>query len=192
MVLGLICVVAVIVLLAVILLRLKIECSIILDNNQQTLWLAVYYFRIRIFERTVDLSEETKDQNQSIEETLAMLHKMSKNFVQWLRSFQEISTIILGKLRFETLSWRTEVGLGNAHTTGIATGGVWSVKGMAMGLLLSKSHFYRKPALDVVPLFNQKQIESKVNCMISIRTGQAIVALLKIIQKYPKNQEATI
>ncbi|ALX48366.1 DUF2953 domain-containing protein [Lentibacillus amyloliquefaciens] len=192
MVLGLFCVFLIILIAAVLLSRIKIDCSVLFDQNQQTLDLAVYYFRIRIFKRTVDLSEETNNQDQSLDETLTLLHKMSENFIQRLKSYHDMTTIILERLRFERFSWVTEVGAGKAPITGVLTGGIWSVKGMITGLLSSKSHFDHKPLLEVIPLFNQKQIDSKVDCMITIRTGQAIYALLKFIRKDPKNQEAII
>ncbi|QKY69689.1 DUF2953 domain-containing protein [Lentibacillus sp. CBA3610] len=191
MVIGLFIVVAISGIL-LLLSRIKVVCSVTLNPNLQTLYLAVYVYRIRLLERSIDLSEADTDQEQSFQEVLSLLHKSSRNFIQKIRNFYEVATLVLERLRFHSLSWHTEVGTGKAHTTGMVTGGIWSVQGTVIGLLSAKSHLDCKPSIEVTPFFNQKRIDSKFDCMFSIRIGQAIYALLKIIRKLPAKREAVI
>ncbi|SFB25126.1 Protein of unknown function [Lentibacillus halodurans] len=172
--------------------RIKVVCSVILTHEEQTLYLAVYFYRIRLLERSIDLSEAEKDQEQAFQEILSLFHKTAQNVLQRIKDLHEIAVAVLDRLRFHNISWKTEVGTGKAHTTGMVTGGIWSVKGVVIGLLSAKSHFYCKPSTAVTPLFNQKQIHSAFDCMISIRVGQAIYAFLKIIRKLPAKREAII
>lgn len=171
--------------------RIKIFCSITLDEKVQTLYLAVYFYRARLLERSVNLLEEA-DQEQSLQEALSLWHQLSQNFIQRLKDFHDMTTLVLERLRFHSISWQTNVGTGKAHSTGIVIGGIWSAKGTVLGLLAAKSQFYCKPSIDVSPLFNQKQFKSRFDCMISIRIGQSIYAILKIIRKLPAKREAVI
>ncbi|WP_010532383.1 DUF2953 domain-containing protein [Lentibacillus jeotgali] len=172
--------------------RIKVFGSITLNQEKQVIWVACYFYRIRLLERSIDLTEEEPEHEKSFQETVSLLHKGSQNIIQKARISHEIVTLILERLRFHDFSWQTEVGTGKAHTTGMAVGGIWSAKGAVAGMLSAKSHFHCRPSMTVTPVYNQKRIHSAINCMISIRTGQAIYALLKIIRKYSVKQEAII
>jgi|GEM_PF-3359659 len=172
--------------------RIKVFSSITLTQEEQVIRIACYFYRVRLLKKSIDLAEEDPDHEESFQEILSLLHKSSQNFVRKTKDFHETVSFILERLRFHDFSWRTEIGTGTAHTTGMAAGGVWSSIGAVTGILSAKSHFLCKPSIMVIPLYNQKQIQSTFDCMISIRTGQAIYALLKIIRKYSVKREATI
>jgi hypothetical protein len=172
--------------------RIKVFSSITLSQEEQVIQIVCYFYRLRVMERSIDLAEEEPDHERSFQEILSLLHKSSQNFVQKTRDFHETVSLILERLRFHDFSWKMEIGTGKAHTTGMAAGGIWSAIGAVTGVLSAKSHFLCKPSIMVTPLYNQKRIQSTFDCMISIRTGQAIYALLKIIRKYSVKREATI
>ncbi|GGJ96653.1 hypothetical protein GCM10007063_18880 [Lentibacillus kapialis] len=173
--------------------RIKLFNSVMLTQEEHVIRVVCYFYRIRLFEKSIDLAEADRDQKEeTFQDSISFLHKSSRNFAQKAQAFHETVSFILIRLRFHNLSWRTEIGTGKAHTTGIAVGGVWTSIGAVMGILTAKSHFLCEPTITVTPLFNQKHISSTFDCMISIRVGQAIYALLKIIRKYPVKREATI
>ncbi|TFJ92551.1 DUF2953 domain-containing protein [Lentibacillus salicampi] len=171
--------------------RIKVVSSITLNQEKQTIRITCYFYRIRLLERSIDLTEET-DQTLSFQETSSLLHKASRDFVQKIKDFHQAATLILERLQVHEIAWKTDVGTGQAHTTGMAAGGIWSTKGAVLGVLSAKSHLHCKPSIVVTPLYNQKWIGSTFDCMISIRAGQAIYALLKIIRIFSVKREAII
>ncbi|RYG74926.1 DUF2953 domain-containing protein [Lentibacillus lipolyticus] len=190
MVIGLVIVIMITVSIILLCSRVKAVCSVTLNQEEQTLYLAVYLYRLRLLRRSIDLMEHS-DQEQSFQETLSQLHQLSHNGVQKIRDMHTAATIIFDRILFHQITWNTEAGTGKADTTGMVTGGIWGVKGMVIGLLASKSTFVREPSISVTPFFNQQRIRSVFDCMISIRVGQAIYAFLKIIRKLPAKREVT-
>ncbi|WP_171046249.1 DUF2953 domain-containing protein [Lentibacillus cibarius] len=127
---------------------------------------------------------------QSFQETLTIIHKFSKNFSEKMKDVNTAVSVVLKRIRFHSISWKTDVGTGKADTTGMVTGGIWGMKGMVIGLLTSKSTLVTEPSIVVTPFFNQRKISSVFDCMITIRVGQAIYAFLKFIRKLPGKREA--
>ncbi|MFD1362266.1 DUF2953 domain-containing protein [Lentibacillus salinarum] len=172
--------------------KIIVTGSVTINKQKQTMEVTVYFCHIRLMERSINLMNEEPDQTHSFHDTLTMIHNISRHFVQKINGFHEVSTLILERLHVHELTWHTEIGTGKAHTTGMAAGGIWGAKGAAVGILSAKCHLKCQPSIVVTPFFNQKRIDSAVDCMISIRAGQAIYALLKIIRKLPAKREAAI
>ncbi|TRM12960.1 DUF2953 domain-containing protein [Lentibacillus cibarius] len=189
MIIGLIIIVFLIVCMILLYSNLKIVCSVTLNQEEQTLYLAVYLYRIRLMKRSIDLTEEPVPE-QSFQETLTIIHKFSKNFSEKMKDVNTAVSVVLKRIRFHSISWKTDVGTGKADTTGMVTGGIWGMKGMVIGLLTSKSTLVTEPSVVVTPFFNQRKISSVFDCMITIRVGQAIYAFLKFIRKLPGKREA--
>lgn len=158
--------------------------------KEQTLYLAIYLYRLPLLRRSVDLTERPAPE-QSFQETLSLLHQFSNGAVQRMRDMRVITSLIFERIRFHKITWNTEAGTGKADTTGMITGGIWGIKGMVMGVLASNSTFTSEPSISVTPFFNQQRISSVFDCMISIRFGQAIYAFLKMIRKLSAKREVT-
>lgn len=180
--------------LAIILLlfsKVKMVNTVILNQEKQTVLIAVYFYRIKLMNRMIDLSDESYEE-KSIRETLKLLHNYSENFLQKMSDLNDVTTILLERLYFHKLSWNTHFGTGEASATGMVSGGIWGTKGMILGLIYAKSNLKCDPSISVVPLFNQRYIESKFDCIVSVRIGQAIYGSIKVIRKDPSKKEAII
>lgn len=171
--------------------KIKVITNVILNHHQQTVLISVYILRVRLMRRSIDLSEGQREE-KSFQEIIDYLHSTSQNIVQKMKDLNNAGTIILNRLCFHQIGWSTQVGTGEASTAGIVTGGIRATKGLIIGLLSVKSNFKCEPSISVTPIFNQKQIQSKFDCIVSIRIGQAIYALLKVIRKFPEKKEAII
>ncbi|GAB4074978.1 hypothetical protein GCM10028778_24810 [Barrientosiimonas marina] len=192
MVIGIVVISLLVVCMVLLCSNIYINGSAAVNLHTQTVDIKVYFYRICLFKRSIDLMNEETDEKHSLQDILSMIHKTSHDLPRKVSDFNEAATIILSRLRFKKWYWHTHIGTGEAHTTGIAGGGLWGAKGTIVGLIASKSQFQCEPSLAVTPSFNQKQLNSVADCMIAIRLGQAIYALLKIIWKLPARRQAAI
>ncbi|MBP1947808.1 DUF2953 domain-containing protein [Virgibacillus litoralis] len=181
----------VLVIILILFSKIKVNSTVILNQEKQTAFIAVYFYRIRLMNKLIDLSEESYE-DKSIREILKLLHSYSNNFLQKIKDLNDVATILLKRIYFQKLNWNTHFGTGDASSAGMVSGGIWGTKGLILGLINAKSNIKCDPVISVVPLFNQKYIESKFDCIVSIRIGQAIYGILKVIRKYPVNKEAII
>ncbi|WP_343042075.1 DUF2953 domain-containing protein [Ornithinibacillus caprae] len=99
---------------------------------------------------------------------------------------------LLAKSYFHELNWQTTIGTGNASSTGILTGGMWTLKGSIIALLNELGNVTGHPIISINPNFQMKQLESKIDCIVSIRIGQAIYTVFKAVRKIPVKKEAYI
>lgn len=171
--------------------RLMITLQIIMQTDCQYFVLTVYFYGIRLIKKQVDLTNQ-EDGELSVDEGITYLRSASKDIFQKLKRFNEIVTIVFKRLVFHKFSWSTQVGTGKASSAGITAGSIWSAKGMIIGLISMKSKFKQEPIISVVPFFNQMRFQSKFDCMVSIRIGQAMYALLKVLRKLPFRSKQAI
>nr|WP_253298263.1 DUF2953 domain-containing protein [Paenibacillus sp. MSJ-34] len=84
------------------------------------------------------------------------------------------------------MNWSTDIGIGSAADTAIATGVVWAVKSVAAGWAAATFRFMQNPQLAVYPQFHTPQFATELDCIAKIRFGQAIVAGLALIVRVLK------
>ncbi|MFD2046337.1 DUF2953 domain-containing protein [Ornithinibacillus salinisoli] len=120
------------------------------------------------------------------------LKNRMKNSLQKMKNFGNILKRLLAKTHFHQLHWQTVIGTGNASTTGIITGGIWTIKGSIIALLKELGNVSENPTIIINPNFQMKQLESKIDCIVSIRIGQAIYTVFKSLRKSTMKKEAYI
>ncbi|WP_175631907.1 DUF2953 domain-containing protein [Virgibacillus siamensis] len=151
----------------------------------------VYFYGIRLLGKTLDLSEP-KTMDMSIRQSIELFQTTGSNLLHKLNVYHELTVMLLKRLYFRKLLWETGVGTGKADSTGFATGGIWTCKGLLAGYLTDKSNFKERPHIQVIPYFNRAYFQSEMECIVSIRIGQAMYALLKVVRKIPVKKEAVI
>ncbi len=88
---------------------------------------------------------------------------------------------LLHRTELRRLEWRTLVGLPDAAYTGMAVGGLWSLKGMVLSILyrlISKTSTL--PEVAVVPHFTGPSFGLLIHCIFTIRIGHIMVTAIKI------------
>ncbi|SDK43484.1 DUF2953 domain-containing protein [Sediminibacillus albus] len=98
----------------------------------------------------------------------------------------------LSKITIKKLTWTSKLGLDDATLTGVAAGAGWSIKAIILSWI--NEHVYKLAAcdVDVQPLFQQDRIHTELECIFSIRLGQAIRIFRHIAKYLPKqNTQAT-
>lgn len=87
----------------------------------------------------------------------------------------------ISSLRCEYLSWHTACGTGDAATTALLTGCLWSLKGTVLKRIKAHSELQAKPSLSVKPDWEDKQFATAFKCIFSIRIGHVITAAIKAL-----------
>jgi hypothetical protein len=89
---------------------------------------------------------------------------------------------LLAKVKIKKLEWHTCVGIGDAASTAIVCGAIWSVKGGILGLLSRYMRLVASPVLTVTPNFQQLASQIILKCMFQITIGHAIWAGIKLVK----------
>ncbi len=111
----------------------------------------------------------------------------AKEFVNHVSHFKNIVRHFLSKVSVTRLAWHSRIGTGDAAETAILYGAAWSVKGNIAGFISIFMDLKAKPDLQVIPLFNERALDTRFECIFSFRIGNAIGAALKIL-KYWKGR----
>lgn len=181
-----------IIIFVLLLLPLKVKIYYCFQKNNHHLLLTIYYARIRVIHRKLELSgDDTEELSFSVlfdflqdvtEEKMTGIKVIIKTIFQQLKLAKDILTTMLNKITIQELNWKTHIGTGDASTTGLVTGGVWMIKGGLLGVFYELSNFDCKPNLAITPHFQQRGLFSEVDCIVTIRLGKAIYTALYIIR----------
>lgn len=112
-------------------------------------------------------------------EKFQLLINATSGWKIWYKQF-------LRKIRVTKMNWSTDIGIGSAADTAVATGVVWAVKSVATGWAAGTFRFMQNPRLAVYPQFHTPQFATELDCIAKIRFGQAIVAGLALIVRVLK------
>jgi len=169
--------------------KIYIHFDLTYGEEEQEFVIAVYFFQLRIFHRRIDLTEEEMElselgdylpENKSFDLFSFDLRRIHAKVRRW----HDVLTYILNMVTFNKMEWVTRGGTGDPVSTGIASGGVWTVKGWIIAYLLEHSHFQVKPVVMVTPFFQEKSFQTECHCMISLRLGKAMHVYKKVMRTY--------
>jgi hypothetical protein len=115
------------------------------------------------------------------------VYQWQQKFRRLLRNVHDLRQIlreVLKSVHGEVLEWRTHIGLGEASATGAVVGAVWTVKSAIVALLAQYISLYARPKLDVWPDFQREMLEIYFLCILRLRVGYAIIAVIRIAVHY--------
>lgn len=192
-------IVFVMVVFILLMLHLKIKIYYCFQKNNHHLMLSVYYTRLRLLHRKIDLNGSDQEEISFLleflqdvnEEKITGIKDIFINIIQQFKLAKYIVTTMLNKITLQELNWKTHIGTGDASTTGLVTGGVWMIKGGLLGVVYELSNVDCKPNLAITPHFQQKGVFSEVDCILTIRLGKAIYTVMHIIRNaniYPTSK----
>lgn len=151
------------------------------------------YINIRMFNKTfgyqLDLKlygiiilrkKKTFNPNENPDSIIDLIEKNDLSYAeQFLSYFGKRKYSLIKRCYVQSLDWQTDIGVGEAYTTSILTGVIWTFKGTILALMDTYVKDYNKPQLKITPHFNTCKLETNFDCMISIGLGQAILRTLK-------------
>lgn len=77
--------------------------------------------------------------------------------------------------------WYSQIGTGDAASTGIVTGFAWSTKGMVVGVVGEYMHIIDIPVLKITPVFQGKSFASKCELTASFRIYRSIITAIMLL-----------
>ncbi|MDR6224553.1 DUF2953 domain-containing protein [Desmospora profundinema] len=114
------------------------------------------------------------------------IRRMQQNFSdikQRVVDLYDVFRGFLGHVKCERLTWKSHLGTGDAAETGVLTGLAWGVKTSLVGFMGSYIRWVVRPHLDVVPYFQERRLETDLDCMIRFRLGHAILAVIRLLTR---------
>lgn len=104
-----------------------------------------------------------------------VIHRVNGYF-HWLKQ-------TLRKLHVTEFNWYTRVGAGDAPQTAMLSGTIWALKGTLSGWLFHHVTLDKTPQFSVMPMYNRTLFSTELACITKIRTGNAIIAGLKLLAR---------
>jgi hypothetical protein len=167
----------------ILLSRIYVSINLLYTDQAKQVSVTVSLFRIRLFKKNYPLQPESINLPRfepEFDNYSSKLHSLLES----VKLMQQTITIIFEKLKLHKLHWVTEGGTGDAASTGAAAGGIWSLKGMATGLIGNATRLECKPVIQVLPDYQKLFFRSTLDCMVSIQIAQAIHIVFKIIRLF--------
>ena len=183
---------AIILMLIVILLsKVYIEWHYTYQQKQQVIHMKIWLYHVRLFKKEINLSGKQADNLLDHLSVDNFIDKI-KGLIHVIQSFRSIVHLLLSKTDIHALTWTTHIGTGDAATTGMTSGALWGVKGVLGGLIIEKGRLCSKPDIRIIPHYERGCLHSDLDCMVSIRVGQAIHAFLKLMMLLSNKEKAYI
>ncbi|MDC3415771.1 DUF2953 domain-containing protein [Aquibacillus salsiterrae] len=172
-------------------LRIYTTFYLSLQNEMSYFHIKVRVLGINVYKRKMELPEKQDDATDAtnmIEDSKLFTSDNWKVKLKLWNAVKDKVFNLLGKIRLHKFDWTTELGTGDAFLTGIMSGGLWSVKGSIVRLMTDYMTVKTKPTINVVPIFQKKQVNSECECMVSFRLGQTIVAFFHIVRQIKRSE----
>ena len=147
---------------------------------------------LKLLQKRKEKQNKEPKQEEDLEYSVSEWLERMSNLI---KSVGDIHTILKGflrKIKVKKFSWSSHIGTGDAAATGILAGQVWSVKGIATGLV---SHYMRvvgQPQLEVHPVFQGTAAATHLECAVSFRSGPVIFTAIKLLRYIRKHRSVLI
>ncbi|MBS4208754.1 DUF2953 domain-containing protein [Bacillus sp. FJAT-50079] len=164
---------------------LRIHITITLKNTHVKIKISTFFHLIRI-KRELDLLNIPERKDISLDQRLDNLKQKYCDVKPMIR---QVDRFFL-KTRRRVFTWKTMIGLGDAHATAIAAGMIYSLKGIVLTFLKTHMRWKSKPDVDVVQNVHEYTWRMHLQCMISFKAGDAILTAWKLYRLWKKTQKA--
>lgn len=90
---------------------------------------------------------------------------------------------IVSRTSLNEFKWKTVYGFNDPYNTGMASGLIWSVKGMIISAICTHVKSITPPVLSVVPCFGRAGLKVSFNCIFITKTGHIIFTGLQALAR---------
>jgi hypothetical protein len=177
------------------------------DNSDIQIKFRMFYFlrytlkipliKLDVKEHAVKIREEQKGigtkKKRKKKVTFAQLKKQFKAYkdmVVHVQSFYQIIQKFCSKIKISNMTWHSSIGLGEASSSAVASGALWSLKGVVLQLINTFFTLKGSPSISVVPLFQVMHSETRFTCMVSFKIGHAILVMLRVMKAWRKTRRS--
>lgn len=176
--------------LLILLSKLSLKISLLYTETEKQ---CLFQVKIWMIHYTFDVLERIEKQQRKTNQKIDKAEEeggTEEKFVAWLDSaaeiikrLQEIHTMIkdfLQKVKIKNWRWYSQIGTGDAASTGVITGYAWSVKGIIVGVAGQYAEIIGAPQLEITPIFQGKTVASHCELTASFRIYRAVKAVIKL------------
>ncbi|MCU5109476.1 DUF2953 domain-containing protein [Bacillus cereus] len=184
-------VIGIVLLLFLLLSKISLKVSFLYSEMEKQCLLQVKIWRIRytfdVLERIEKQKKKTGQKIEKAEEEGGIENKVMAqldSIGEIVKKLQEIHSKIkkfLKRVKINKWRWYSQIGTGDAASTGIVTGFAWSTKGMVVGIVGEYMHIIDIPVLEITPMFQGKGFASKCELTASFRIYRSIIAALMLL-----------
>ncbi|MCT6914458.1 MAG: DUF2953 domain-containing protein [Bacillus wiedmannii] len=177
--------------LLILLSKIKLKVTFLYSEMEKQCLFQVKIWMIRYtFDVLERIEKQQKKTGQKIEKAekdggldnkiMAQLDSMG----ELIKKLQEVHTIVkdfLKRVKINGWKWHTQIGAGDAASTGIVTGYAWGTKGMAAGVVGQYMHIVDVPEFEITPVFQGKGFASRCELTASFRIFRTIKTAMKLL-----------
>lgn len=166
---------------------------------QVKIWMIRYTFDV--LERIEKQQKKTGQKIEKAEKDGGIDNKIMAqldSIGELIKKLQEVHTIVkdfLKRVKINSWKWHSQIGAGDAASTGIVTGYAWGTKGMAAGVVGQYMHIVDVPEFEITPVFQGKGFASRCELTASFRIFRAIKTGIKLLtfmrrQRFGTNEKS--
>ncbi|KAA0794821.1 DUF2953 domain-containing protein [Bacillus sp. BPN334] len=152
---------------------------------QVKVWKFKYTFNV--LERIEKQKKKTGQKIEKAEEEGGIENKVMAqidSMGEIVKKLQEMHSVLkknLKKVKINQWRWHSQIGTGDAASTGIITGFAWSIKGMVVGVAGEYMHIIDIPELEITPVFQGKGFASRCELTASFHIYRSILTVFMLL-----------
>ncbi|MCX2829269.1 DUF2953 domain-containing protein [Bacillus sp. DHT2] len=188
------------VILFILFLKISLKVTFLYSEMEKQCLLQVKIWNIKYtFDVLERMEKQKKKTGQKIEKAeeggienkvMAQLDSIG----EIVKKLQEIHSVIkknLKKVKINQWRWHSQIGTGDAASTGIVTGFAWSTKGMVVGVVGEYMHIIDIPELEITPVFQGKGFASRCELTASFHIYRSIIAVFMLLMFMKKQRSVS-
>lgn len=130
---------------------------------------------------TSKIKRPVAQQKKSIN-VISILEILKRSFY-YISIYKPALHFMTKKFKIKNFIWHTDLGFENAASTGIATGMLWTLKGLCTSILYRFTGIPENyPDIAIKPVYNCNVLDTKLNCILEVRPGHIIIGSLFIVK----------
>src|SRR5699024_10993547 len=152
-----------ILIVSLIFLPVRINTQLCIFNCKPSVFLSVSILKIKVYERVCHLNEtmNTSLNDEFLTELLSSsnekkLRHTINEVIQYFGMINEIGKPIVKSMKVYQLEWITHFGTGDASSTGIISGSLWAIKGVAKQYTYLFENLLCEPKINLIPCYQSK------------------------------------
>ncbi len=157
--------------------RLYVTFSYSFQGLNQEINVHVSIFRFSLMNKKLPIPAEKED--KTLFELGNHPDSLGDQLDLWKDYVKQINNMFR-RFRIHYLHWSTNVGTGEAASTGIISGLLWGIKSTLVAFITKQMNILQPADISVVPEFERETIKTEIDCLVSMKLADALLALFNM------------
>ncbi|AJI37039.1 hypothetical protein BG06_151 [Bacillus thuringiensis] len=189
------------IILFILFLKISLKITLLYTEIEKQCLLQVEIWKFRytfdVLERIKKQQKKTGQKIEKAEEEGGIENKVMAqidSIGEIVKKLQEIHSVLkknLKKVKINQWRWHSQIGTGDAASTGIITGFAWSIKGMVVGIAGEYMHIIDIAELEITPVFQGKGFASRCELTASFHIYRSIITVFMLLIFVKKQQSVS-